>query len=240
MTHLRDVSTWIAGPCDDVRRVLRSQPRTLGATTECRTLSVLRCIVWCGLLYGSAMGIYAVVIGFPEAWPRLQQSLYSGLKVPLLLLVTFGLSLPTFFVLHSLLGLRSDFTEAVRTLLRAQAVLAVVLASLAPLTVFWYISDTGAEAYQRAILMNATVFGFASATAQVQVRREYRALIARNRRHRGMLWAWLGLYAFVGIQMGWVLRPFVGSPDAPVQFFRSGAWDNAYEIVLGLMWEMVR
>ena len=30
-----------------------------------------------------------------------------------------------------------------------------------------------------------------------------------------MLRAWLGVYAFVGIQMGWVLRPFVGQPDRP-------------------------
>src|SRR5207302_1107134 len=29
------------------------------------------------------------------------------------------------------------------------------------------------------------------------------------------------MFALVGAQMGWVLRPFVGAPDAPVAFFRA-------------------
>jgi len=31
---------------------------------------------------------------------------------------------------------------------------------------------------------------------------------------------WLVIYALVGAQMGWVLRPFVGDPDLPFQLFR--------------------
>ena len=31
---------------------------------------------------------------------------------------------------------------------------------------------------------------------------------------------WIIIYALVGAQMGWVLRPFIGSPDAPFEFFR--------------------
>jgi hypothetical protein len=46
-----------------------------------------------------------------------------------------------------------------------------------------------------------------------------------------LLRGWLVIYAFVGIQMGWVLRPFVGVPGRPVTFFREGAWGNAYEEV---------
>jgi hypothetical protein len=47
------------------------------------------------------------------------------------------------------------------------------------------------------------------------------------------------LYIFVGIQMGWVLRPFIGDPMEPVQFFRDEAWDNAYVIVARMVWEQV-
>jgi hypothetical protein len=35
------------------------------------------------------------------------------------------------------------------------------------------------------------------------------------------------LYAFIGVQMSWDLRPFVGSPDMPIQFFRDDI-GNAY------------
>jgi hypothetical protein len=64
-------------------------------------------------------------------------------------------------------------------------------------------------------------------------------LHARNRRHRLLLRTWLVGYALVGIQMGWVLRPFVGAPDMPVQFFREEAWGNAYVVVARMIWEVI-
>jgi hypothetical protein len=45
----------------------------------------------------------------------------------------------------------------------------------------------------------------------------------------------LVLYGFVAIQMGWVLRPFVGNPDQPTGFFRAGAWSNAYVEIAELL-----
>jgi len=32
---------------------------------------------------------------------------------------------------------------------------------------------------------------------------------------------WVAIYALVGAQMGWILRPLVGSPDLPFQLFRN-------------------
>jgi hypothetical protein len=164
------------------------------------------------------------------------QMLYSAVKAPLLLTAAFGLSLPTFFVLNSLLGLRPDFPRVVRALVSAQAALTVVLASLAPITAFAYVSGIG---YQPAILFNGLMFATASLSAQIVLRREYRGLIARNPAHRGMLRAWLCVYVFVGIQMGWVLRPFIGNPGSPVQFFREDSWSNAYLAVLDIAWRVV-
>jgi hypothetical protein len=54
-----------------------------------------------------------------------------------------------------------------------------------------------------------------------------------------MLRAWLITYAFVGIQMGYLLRPFVGNPDQPVSFFREEAWGNAYVTVAKLIWSVL-
>lgn len=31
---------------------------------------------------------------------------------------------------------------------------------------------------------------------------------------------WLGLYAFVGTQLAWTLRPFFGAPNSPFALFR--------------------
>jgi hypothetical protein len=185
-------------------------------------------IVVCGLAYGAVMGTFGGIWG-----DRLYQVLYSALKVPLLVVVTFVLSLPTFFVFNSLLGVRSDFGVALRALVLSQAGLTVILLFLAPYTVFWYASFAD---YQSAILFNAFLFAVASAGGQVILWRGYRPLIARRPVHRWLLGIWLLLYAFVGIQMGWVLRPFIGDPARPVEFFRADTWGNAYVIVGRMIW----
>ena len=161
--------------------------------------------------------------------PRPLQMLYSAIKVPLLLLVSFGLTLPSFFVLNTLLGLRNDFPAALRALLSAQAALALVLAALAPLTATWYLSVTS---YPSCTFFNGVMFAIATFSARWPLRRRYAPLIARNPRHRSMLTIWLVLYVFVAIQMAWVLRPFLGDPAQATTFFRHGAWGNAYMVVL--------
>ena len=185
-----------------------------------------------GAAYGAVMGCFG---GF--AADRQFQILFSAAKVPLLIAVTTALALPSFFVLNSLLGLRDDFAEAARAVAVTQAAVAVVLASLAPYTAVWYASTTD---YHEATLFNALMFAVASAAAQWVLRRRYAPLIARDRRHRVMLWGWLVVYAFVGIQMGWVLRPFIGQPGVPVTFLREETWGNAYVVVAETVWRALR
>ncbi len=197
-----------------------------------RTLGLLlACTVTAGMIYGGVMGSFGGVAG-----ERLAQVFYSATKVPLLLIATFALSLPSFFVLNTLFGLRADFAAVLRALLAAQAALTVILVSLAPYTAFWYVSFAG---YQVAVLFNALMFLIASLAAQYVLRGYYTPLIARNPRHRLMFRTWLLIYAFVGIQMGWVLRPFVGDPGSPVQFFRAESWGNAYVVVARMVWSVL-
>jgi hypothetical protein len=182
------------------------------------------------MIYGGVMGTYGGIAG-----QRMWQIVYSAVKVPFLLFATFCLSLPSFFVTNSLLGLRSDLPRVIRALLSTQAGLTVILSALAPFTAFWYVSGSP---YQQAILFNGLMFGVASFSAQWMLRRSYAPLVRSNPRHRVMLRTWLFIYAFVGIQMGWVLRPFIGDPTAPTQFFREGAWTNAYEAVIEMIWDV--
>lgn len=188
-------------------------------------------VVLFGMFYGGVMGTFSAT-----SLERTLQILYSAIKVPLLLLVTFLLSLPSFFVLNTLLGLRRDFAQAVQALITTQAALTVILSSLAPFTALWYASSAD---YNVAILFNAAMFAIASISAQLLLRRLYQPLVQRNRRHRALLRLWLVIYVFVGIQMGWVLRPFVGSPLAQTRFFREGAFTNAYEFVARLIWDVL-
>lgn len=182
----------------------------------------------CGVLFGASMGSFG-------SWDRdrMFYMLYAGLKVPLLLMTALLLSLPCFYILNTLAGLRHDFPLALRYIMTAQASLTIILAALAPYTLFWYASFSD---YQQAILFNGVLFAVASAAAQVRLRRLYRPLVAANARHRTLLRMWLVLYVFVATQLAWVLRPFVGAPNTPAEFFRTESWGNAYVAI----WRMVR
>lgn len=202
-------------------------PRAVDRPLAPRTL--LATIVLFGVAYGALMGLFYG----EEQYPRLWQAAYSAAKVPLLLVLTFVLALPSYYVINTLVGVGADFGDAVRALLATQAGLTVVLAALGPFTVLFYASTTN---YDAAILFNAAMFAVASLAGQRMLVRFYAPLIRRDARHRKLVRFWIVLYAFVGIQMGWVLRPFIGHPDTETTFFRQGAWGNAYVEV----WEKAR
>jgi hypothetical protein len=184
-------------------------------------------VVGAGLWYGAFMGSFSA-----DSPARALLILYIALKLPLLILATSALCLPGFFVFNSVLGLQSDFGQAMRAIAAAQAALTLALASLAPMTALFYLSGIS---HDRALLLNALLFLVSTLAGQAVMRRRYAPLVAhpeRGVRHRGMLWLWTVLYAFVGTQMGWMLRPFIGGHEQPVAFFRQEPFSNAYLVLL--------
>lgn len=179
------------------------------------------------MIYGAFLGAFPGLHG-----PRPLQMLYSAIKLPMLLLVSFVLTLPAFFIVNTLLGLRNDFAPAVRALIGAQAVMSLVLAALAPLTAVWYCSDTS---YHAATFFNGALFLIALTAGELLVRRQYGPLIRANPRHKVMLVGWFVVYIFVAIQLAWVLRPFIGDPELETLFSRPHKFDNAYLVI----WDMI-
>ena len=205
--------------------ILRADSRQ--DVSKLRARDVILLIILAGAISGAVMGSFGGI--GPSGWP---QMLYSAIKVPLLLGVSFVLAVPSFFILNTLLGLRNDFRLALGAVATAQAGLAITLASLSPFVALWYASCAD---YPWAILFNGAMFAIATFSGQILLRRYYRGLIARHPRHRAMLRSWTIVYAFIAIQMAWVLRPFVGGPGEATTFFRQGAWGNAYVVVWGLV-----
>lgn len=193
------------------------------SATSPRTLLLL--IIVAGAIYGGVMGTFSLV-GEGRAW----FILFGAVKVPALLLITAAVCLPAFFVLHNVLGLRDDFPRAIRAVLSGQAALAASLASLAPVVRVGYASGMSHGSAQ---MFNALLFAIAALVGQIVMLRHYRQIAAgRNasirNRHIALLWMWLVAYAFVGIQLGWILRPYLGVPGMPATFFREDAFTNAY------------
>lgn len=190
-------------------------------------LSLLTAIFAAGSLAGVCIGAFAL-----DTPDRVLGVFFTAIKIPLLLLATAAVTLPGFFVISTILRLREDWPDVLRAILRGQAALACSLAALAPITLFVYISGIN---YRGALIWNVLTFSAAAFVAQIIMRRAYAPLIARNPLHRRTLVLWTILYAFVGIQMGWTLRPFIGNPGTFPTFFRDEPFSNAYVVVLKLL-----
>ena len=202
---------------------------------------VLAIVLVCGAIYGAAMGSYALVVGERTFVAQIPQIVYSAIKVPLLICFTVAISLPSFFVINTLLGLREDFPQALRAIVSAQAGLSLILVSLFPITLLIYFSlPTHSSSYPIAILFNAAMFAVASISAQLLLSAYYRELVQRSRRHRWMVRMWIFVYAFVGIQAGYVFRPFIGSPTTEPSFLRKDSFQNAYVEVYSLICEVLK
>jgi hypothetical protein len=202
-----------AGAESRAKRLLR--PRTLVST-----------IVVAGAFYGGFMGSYAC-----HSVERIRMVAFAAIKVPMLILATTALCLPGFFVFNTVAGLRDAFGRAIRAILGGQAGSALALASLAPVIRFVYASGVD---HRWALIVNTGFFTLATIAGQMVLLRLYRPLIAEQPRHVQMLRLWLCLYAFVGTQLGWMLRPFVGAAGIPVTFFRDEPFSNAYVAVAHL------
>jgi len=196
-------------------RLLRGDAQTVPTARACLVVGA----------FGSAT--FGLVLGASSGAPLL--ALFAAVKLPLLLALTSLFCLPTFWVVHAVFGLRDDFAAALRGLLSAQAVLGLALAAMAPFAAFHTLSFVDPYALT---LLDAVLCGVATLAAQQVLARHYRPLIARDPRHRRTLASWLVLYAFTGVQLAWVLRPFRGTQGFGVQFLRAEAFEqNAYVVL---------
>ncbi len=181
-----------------------------------------------GAVYGGAMGAYHGL--GPTVF-------LSALKVPLLIVASTLLALPALFVVNTVCGLRDDFGAVLRGVLAAQATVALTLHAFAPLLLFVYAAT---RSYPLAKAANGLAFLLASLAGQLTLRAHYAPLLELDARHRAGRLLWWFLYALVTIQMAWVLRPFIGAPDLPIELFREEAWGNAYVELLKLAQKLAR
>ena len=173
-----------------------------------------------GACTGALMGTYALWNDGPLVF-----ALWSAIKVPLLLGVSGALCFPILRVLSFLLGIGDEFGVATRALLGVSATFACVLASLSPSTLLIYASGAS---YHGALGWNILLWVFAATVAGIRAKQKLAPQLKRERRLR-ILGAWgFALWAFVAIQAGWTLRPFIGRPNAKPQFLRRDALSNVY------------
>jgi hypothetical protein len=192
-------------------------------------LHVLVIIVGAGL-YGAAMGW----------WRDPQQAFYVAAKFPLIILLTTAGNALLNAMLAPLLGLNLPFRQSGSAILMSFTITAAILGAFSPLVAFvvWNAPPMSPEAvsgsaYSFIKLMHVAVIAFAGVTGNVRLFQLLAHLGESRTVARRVLFTWLAVNLFLGSQLSWILRPFIGSPSLPVEFFRSEALHgNFYENVL--------
>jgi|SRR5437773_2165284 len=182
-------------------------------------------------------GVYGAAMG---CWRAPLQAFYTAIKLPLIiLLTTLGNALLN-GVLAPLLGLNLRFRQTSLAILMSFTIAAAILGAFSPI-MFFLVWNTPALSPQAGESLTAFSFiqlahvafiAFAGVVANLRLVQLLRRLSGSAVVARKVLFAWLAGNLFLGSQLAWILRPFIGSPVLPLQFLRPNAFDgNFYETV---------
>jgi hypothetical protein len=224
-----------------VDRLLRGRETALGQTAldAVETPPLVAATLALAATYGFFMGWYAI---FSRPEPEYRQVLACVVKVPALFLLTLFICFPSLYVFATLSGSRLRFSATLKLLLAIVAITLTVLASFGPIVAFFAVST---EHYPFMKLLNVAFFSLAGAFGVTVLLRALRLLLVpapaaaaaelptvppviappvcldSTRQVNRVFRVWVLLYALVGCQMAWVLRPFLGSPGQPFSWFRA-------------------
>jgi hypothetical protein len=176
---------------------------------------------------------YGLVTGL--ATNSLARILTNPFKLPVLLVLTTVLCLPTLYIFSSYLGSRRSFAQMTALAFSGIAIVGVVLAAFAPIT--WFLTFTAPGAYALHVLVNVAVLSLAGCMGVGFLFHGIRKLQAdapNLGKQTSFMSLWVALYGLVGAQMGWMLRPFFSPSDI---LFRGPSPDG--ENVFGAIWAVV-
>lgn len=162
-------------------------------------------------------GFFGLVAG---AYSGPAQAISAGIKLPLLFFATFVICFPVFFVVQVLVGSRLRLPQVVVLVFGALSLTSILLAAFVPVIAFFLLS--GANYYFQHLL-NIAIAGIAGAYGMYALHEGLAVVCDKRgvypRKALTIMRAWALLFAFVGVQLAWNLRPFLGDRNQPFQVF---------------------
>ncbi|HEX4351164.1 MAG TPA: hypothetical protein VH251_12290 [Verrucomicrobiae bacterium] len=190
-------------------------------------------------------GSYGAVMG---SWRDSWQALYTGIKLPLVILLTTAGNGLLNGMLAPLLGLNVTFRQSLAAVLVSFAITSIVLCALSPVALFIVWNTPPLTAGTK---LSSPEYGFLQLTLAVFV--ALGGIIGNVRllpllRHwapnaavaRDVLLAWLAGNLLLGSQICWVLRPFIWDSKRPVEFIGpEGFHGSFFETVFQAAWRLM-
>lgn len=187
-----------------------------------------------------ALALYGTLLGSTHS---LWQSASSALKLPLLFLATLLICAPVLYILNILFGANQRLSQSIVLVLSSISVTAILLLSFAPVTLFFIL--TVPNSYQFFKLINVLFFTISGVIGVSCLHQGLKIVWAGKNESDGspkanglMFWLWMMIYSFVGSQVAWTIRPFVGYPGVPFELFRQFG-GNFYTNILSSLGEIL-
>jgi len=150
--------------------------------------------------YGAILGLFQPGV----------QTLFAAAKLPVVVLGTALLCTPTFYVFNGILGSKFTFRQTLAAVLWLSAAVALVLVAFAPISWFFTVSTRGPGFLA---FLHVLVFFIAVSYGihTLNTARRYLGHLDGTHTpiHGGFLFLWFVIVLFVGLQMAYILRPFL-------------------------------
>ena len=199
-----------------IETILRDRPRFFREIREGHGLGEkIRAMLISSIAF---LALYGAVMGSSHS---LWQGLSSAVKLPLLFLATLVVCSPTLYFFNLIFGSNQSLTQNVTLILSAITVTSVLLLSFSPIALFFLLTTSH---YQFFKLLNVGLFTISGVVGVLFLSQGMRAVSYAGKEgmrvRRNVVRLWIFVYAFVGSQMAWTLRPFIGAPGLPFELFR--------------------
>ncbi len=170
------------------------------------------------LILNGLMFIYGLSMGSHHS---ILQALVTGIKMVLLFSLALLICFPAFFIIQSVLGSKLRLSQMMIILLSGFVLIASIMVSFVPITIFFQL--TGGNYYflillHLIILGLSAFFGMKAIIDALQYSCEKKNIYPKI--GVSVFRFWIIILAFVGVQLAWNLRPFLGKKNEPFQLFR--------------------
>ncbi len=179
------------------------------------------------LVIAVGAGAFGLAMG---SWRAPEQAVWSGIKLPVVLLATAAGNALINGILAPLLGMNLRLSESFVAVLTSFALAAAMLGAFSPLMVFLVCNlppptpGAGGATAACSVMLLTLVGGiaFAGVAANVRLFQLLRRLGGESAAGR-TLWSWLTVNLLLGSQLSWIARPFIGKAGEPVTFVEEHA-----------------
>lgn len=176
---------------------------------------------------------YGAIMGSYNSW---MQAFSSGIKLWLLFFLCLLICFPSFYIVQLILGSKVGIKQLLVILLGGFVVTTTIMVAFAPIIFFFQLTG---DNYHFLQLLHVFIFLFAGFFGMRTVLEALKSVFAESGVYPkiglSVFRIWVLIFAFVGIQLSWNLRPFIGSKEMRFEILRSNTQGNFYSTVFGAL-----